>query len=128
MACNFLKLNDDKTELIFLGTSQNLAKLSSNSVQVGESEIHSTKTVRNIGAMFDQNLKMEAQVAATCKSAWCRIYQIGKIRPYLSVNETKSVVHAYTTSKLDQNNSLLLGCPEITKSSKCKALLPAKKA
>jgi hypothetical protein len=112
MASNFLKLNDDKTELIFLGTSKNLAKLSVNTVQIGDSTIESSKTVRNIGAVFDQQLKMEPQVIATCKAAWFRLFQISKIRPYLSVDETKSLVHAYVTSKLDQNNSLLFGCPD----------------
>ena len=112
MASNFLKLNDDKTELIFLGTPANLKKLSSSSVQIGNCEITSSPKVRNIGAIFHENLRMEAQVAATCKAAWCKLYQIGKIRPYLTVEETKSIVHAFITSKLDQNNSLPIGCPD----------------
>ena len=39
MAANFLKLNDEKSELIFLGTQQNLSKLSIHSVKVGETSI-----------------------------------------------------------------------------------------
>ena len=56
---------------------------------------------------------MDVQVSLTCKSAWYRLHQIGKIRQYLSLEETKSVIHAYVTSKLDQNNSLLFGIPDI---------------
>ena len=109
MAANFLKLNDDKTELLVLGTPQQLEKVSIESVTVGNCQIEPSPTVRNIGAHFDQHLKMNHQVSLTCKAAWLRLYQIGKIRPYLTESETRSIVHAYVTSKIDQNNSLLLG-------------------
>ena len=112
MADNFLKLNDEKTELLFLGSSRNLSKLTIESVQVGETQVKSSNHVRNIGATFDPNLKMEQQVSVTCKSAWYSLFQIGKIRPYITQDETKSIVHAYITSKIDQNNSLLIGCPD----------------
>ena len=79
MTANFLKLNDDKTELLFLGTPQNLSKLTIDSVKVGDSTIASSNHVRNIGALFDPQLKMEHQVSSTCKSAWFRLHQIGKI-------------------------------------------------
>ena len=112
MATNFLKLNDDKSECLLLGTAKNLKNVSIGSVKVGNSEIERSDSVRNIGAIFDTHLKMDQQISQTCKSAWHRLYQIGKIRPYLSVEETRSVIHAYVTSKLDQNNSLLLGIPD----------------
>ena len=65
--------------------------------------------VRNTGAMFDSEMKMGTQVNTMCKSAWFHLYMIGKIRSYLSDDQTKSVVHAYVTSKLDGNNALLIG-------------------
>ena len=37
------------------------------------------------------------------------LYNIGKIRSYLTVDQAKSVVHAYLKSKLDANNALLAG-------------------
>ena len=109
MASNFLKLNDDKTELLLLGSHQNLLKLNTESISVGECNILPSSSVRNIGCIFDPQLKMDLQVSLTCKSAWYRLHQIGKIRPYLTVDETKSAIHAYVTSKIDQNNSLLQG-------------------
>ena len=54
-------------------------------------------------------MKMDTQVNSMCKSAWFHLYTIGKIRSYLSVDQTKSVVHAYVTPKLDGNNALLVG-------------------
>ena len=60
---------------------------------------------------------MAKQLATTCKSAWHHLYQISKIRRYLTVDQSKSVIHAFVTSRLDQNNSLLIGLPK--KSTKC---------
>ena len=65
--------------------------------------------MRNIGAMFDSEMKMDVQVRHVCSSAWHRLHNIGKIRHYLTVDQTKMVVHAYVTSKLDYNNTLLYG-------------------
>ena len=52
---------------------------------------------------------MDVQVRHVCSSAWHRLHNIGKIRHYLTVDQTKMVVHAYVTSKLDYNNTLLYG-------------------
>ena len=59
--------------------------------------------------MFDYKMKMDPQVNTMCKSAWFHLYTIGKIRSYLSDDQTKSVVHAYVTPRLDGNNALLVG-------------------
>ena len=113
MAANSLKLNDEKSELLLLGTQRNLSKLTRDSIKIGDSVICKSNTVRNIGAMFDPQLNMKCQVTLTSKSAWHRLYQIGKIRQYLTQDQTKSAIHAYVTSKIDQNNSLLIGTPDI---------------
>ena len=55
---------------------------------------------------------MDKQIALTCRSAWFYLHQISKIKKYLDVDQTKSVIHAHVTSRLDQNNSLLIGLPK----------------
>ena len=52
MASNYLKLNDDKTEFIILGSKHNQAKVSTKAVLVGENRIVSTNSVCNIGAFL----------------------------------------------------------------------------
>ena len=42
-------------------------------------------------------------------SVWYKISQIWNIRQYLSVEDSRTVVHAHITSLLDCNNSLLSG-------------------
>ena len=65
MAANFLKLHDEKTEVIFLGSHQNLSKLTVNSIQIGDSVVEKSNSVRNIGDMFDPQLKMDVHVSSS---------------------------------------------------------------
>ena len=53
-----LKLNDDKTEFITIGTSQQLAKVSINTLRVGAATITPVSSARNLGSWFDSELKM----------------------------------------------------------------------
>ena len=104
-----------KTEFITFGTSTGLKKVATTTIHVGQEAIptcdkqHRYIGTCNIGAMFDSEMKMDTQVNGMCKSMWFHLYTIGKIRSYLSDDQTKSVVHAYVTPKLDGNNALLVG-------------------
>ena len=79
---------------------------------VGDIKIDASSAVKSIGAVLDSTLTMESQIAATCKSAWYHLHSISKIKRYLTQEQVKSVIHAYVTSRLDQNNSLLVGLPQ----------------
>ena len=74
---------------------------------MGEENIPVSNTVRNIGAMFDREIKMDAQVSSMCKNLWYHLHMIQKIRHYLTFYQTKSITYACITSKLDGNNTLL---------------------
>ena len=122
MNMNRLKLNDSKTEFIIFGTTSKLGKINTVSVRVGDENIMAVKQVRNIGAYFDSEMKMDIQVKNMCKSAWLNLYNVGKIRNYLTEDQAKTVIHAYVTSKLDANNALLAGTTR-TKTSELRSQL-----
>ena len=46
-----------------------------------------------------------------CKSARLYLYKISKMRQYLTTDQVETIVHAFVTTKLDLNNSLLAGLP-----------------
>ena len=48
-----LKLDDDKTEYIIIGTDNSLKTVNTESIKVGNLEIIPVKSVRNIGAKFN---------------------------------------------------------------------------
>ncbi len=111
MNSNKLKLNDDKTEFMILGSPNSLKQVKTESIRIGDFNIKAVASVRNIGAMFDSQMKMEVQVRSMCKSAWYHLYNISKVRRLLTLDQTKTVIHAYVTSKIDSNNALLSGLP-----------------
>ena len=43
---------------------------------------------------------------------FCYLYNIRRIRKYLSVKVTESLVHPLVTSRIDHCNSLLFGLPD----------------
>ena len=74
-------------------------------------EISNVTHARNLGAVFDCNLKMDKFVNAIikCSSVMYYIRSIAKIHKYLSTKAAKSLIHAFATSRLDYAYSLLYG-------------------
>ena len=113
MAHNFLKLNDDKTEFIMLGTHHDIMSVSEWTVSVGEEEVLPSMTGRNIGAMLDSALTMKPQIDNITKSCYMQIRNLSKIRKYLTTESAKTLTHAFITSRLDNMNSLLVDIPKV---------------
>ncbi len=112
MIANKLKLNDDKTEAIFLGTKARLGQMNSTSVNVGNSVITPTNKVKNLGVLLDKNLSMDDQVKAMCKAGFYHVKNLWKIRKFLDVENSTIAANAFVTSKLDYGNTLLAGAPK----------------
>ena len=55
---------------------------------------------------------MNNQVYVICKSCYHHLRSISSIRPYLTREATKTVVHSFITSRLDYCNAILVGIPE----------------
>ena len=110
-AASKLKMNDDKTECMLIGTRQQLAKLSLDKITVGKNSISLSQNVKNLGTLMDCNLKFHKQINNLCKSSYYFLYNIRKIRKYLTKDLTATLVHALVISRLDYCNSILYGLP-----------------
>ena len=100
-------LNDDKTEFLIIGTRQQLSKISIQSIKIGQTEVSTVASARNLGTWFDMHLDMGTHITKICNSAFYYLYNIRHIRKYLSRESTEKLVHAFISSKLDYCNSLL---------------------
>ena len=58
----------------------------------------------NLGAVFDPNMNMSANVSKVIKSANYHLRNIGKIRKFLNTDTTKSAIVSLVTSRLDYCN------------------------
>ena len=112
MLNNDLKFNDDKTDFLIIGSSQQLEKLDNISIRVGDSNIHPVPLARNLGCWFDSRPSMASDITKLCVSSFYCIYNIRRIRKYLSRQSTEILVHAFITSCLDYCNGLLYGPPD----------------
>ena len=65
--------------------------------------------VRDLGVFFDSTMTMENHVANICKMCYCQLRIIGHLRPYLTQEVAKQLVHSLVISRIDYCNSLLLG-------------------
>ena len=88
MVTDRLKLNDKKTEFILIGTRQQLAKVYINGLVVGASTINPVTAVKNLGTWFDEHMNMCTNINKTCKSSFFHMYNIRRIRKYLSRDST----------------------------------------
>ena len=107
-----LKLDDDKTEFLIIGASQQLAKVTISSLRVGNSAITPVSSAMNLDSWFDAKLTMATHITRTCNSASYYLYNLRRIRKYLSKENTKSLVHAFISSRIDYCNSLFYAAPE----------------
>ena len=96
-----LKLNDNKTEFLIISTSQQLAKVTISSLCVGNSAITPVSSARNLGSWFDAKLAMATHITRTCNSASYYLYNLRRIRKYLSKENTKTLVHTFISSRID---------------------------
>ena len=104
-----LLINDSKTELILIGSKQQLSKLQPISISVGNSVINNSSEVKNLGCWLDANLSMSKHITNICKSAFFYLHNIRSIKKYLHEDSLHTLVHAFITNRLDYCNSLLYG-------------------
>ena len=109
MACNQLKMNDQKTEVMLI-TPKNI-KLTCPDLLIGDHRVAPSKSLCSLGLHMDSHSTMEHHVNVVCKAAYMHLYNINKIKMYVDKPSLEQLVHAFVTSKLDYGNALLLGYP-----------------
>ena len=112
MGCNRLRLNVDKTQVIWMGTRQQLEKIEIDELILHSSTIQFSTKVVNLGVVLDNQLKMTEQVSSLSRSCFFQLRQIRTIRRSLTSDSTKTLVNAFVNSRLDYCNSLLYGVGE----------------
>ena len=112
MISNMLMVNDSKTEFLIVGSKQQLERVNIPFIHVGEDQITPVTSVRNLGVIFDSNLKMDMHITKACQNAYYHLHNIRRIRKFLSQEATCTIIHAFITSQIDYCNSLMNGLPD----------------
>jgi len=99
MGSNRLKL---KTQLFWLGTGQQLAKLTITQLQLINSVVEFDSTATNLDVVLDGQLSMSQQVTAVC------LYQLNhlkSVKSSLTIEALHSLIQAFVRCRLDYCNS-----------------------
>ena len=99
---NFLKLNEDKTELLDIGYYQSPLKLLSlnNSVT-----IEPVLKAKNLGFYFDHRMSLDDEITATQQACNIQLRNLRKIAGRLSFDLKVQLVHSCVLSHLDYCNA-----------------------
>ena len=109
MDSNKLKLNDDKTEALVVGTRSRTSVCYSEHLDIGGSPIPFQPKVKSLGVVLDSSLTMSHHISSVCRSAYLELRRISAIRPFLTTSATATLVCSGVLSRIDYCNSLLAG-------------------
>lgn len=107
-----LQLNLSKTELIVVSACPSIQ--TQIGVMLESNLLVPTNSARNLGVMIDDQLTFKVHVASIARSCRYALYNIRRIRPYLTQQATQLLVQALVISRIDYCNSLLAGLPACT--------------
>ena len=111
MSRNFLRLNQDKTEVLLIGKKADREHLAEHLSTIS---LNSTHQVKNLGVILDSNLTFESHIKSIAKTSFYHLRNIAKVKPFLSQTDAERLVHAFVSSRLDYCNALFSGLPKKT--------------
>ena len=117
MGASCLKLNSEKTEVIWFSSRRNLKNIPSYSVRVLESSIFLSKSVRNLGISMDRDLTMSTQISKTIQMCFTFLSQIRSIKGCLTMDSLKTLASALVLSRIDYGNMALVSLPKVATQS-----------
>ena len=114
LVSNGLKLNDDKSEFLLLGSKHMLRKVDYQScyLHIGSTCITPSKTARNLGVIFDQEMSFRSHITHVQQSVRYQLRNLSFIRKCLSKPAAEILIHALISSRIDFANSLFFNLPK----------------
>lgn len=112
MSGNKLKLNEEKTEIMVIGTPLRTNSVNLNSLVIFDQNLNLSESFRNLGIIMDKNLTLDKHISNIRKVCYLELRKIAQIRHYLTPEITNKLVCSFVLSKLDYCNSILTSIPE----------------
>ena len=95
MSVSRLRLNPTKTEVMWLGASQQVSRIYIGDIPMLSTTIKVAESARDLGIILDAELTMSAHVTALCRSGF---FQLRQLRPFtrsLTTEAAKTLVRAF---------------------------------
>ena len=113
MSANRLKLNTDKTELLWTGSKHSISQLHGHgpSIPLGASTIPACDHVRLLGVIILADLSLDCHVSVVSSASFYWLWQLRRVRWSLDDESAAILIHAFIISRVDYCNLLLAGAP-----------------
>ena len=113
MSSNRLRLNSLKTQFIWLGTRQQLAKLDMAALATAFPHFVFSSVVRDLGVTLDQELTFAPHIHSLSRTCYYQLRQLRTIARSLSSTASATLVHSFVAIRLDYCCSLYAGLPAV---------------
>lgn len=105
----FLKLNEDKTQLLVISPTKSLVKSNLNcALRFNDYVLCCDTEASNLGVKFDSSMSFDQQVSNIVSSGYSTLKNLWNIASSLTVDLKLQLVHSLIISKIDYSNTLLL--------------------
>ena len=111
MKHSFLKMNDSKTEIGIFGTNSQCDKITTTTMEVGETPVNISSELNYLGILLDQNSTLKTYILTKRKRAACHLYRIRHIAKFLDLPAKKTFISSLVMSQLDYANAILINLP-----------------
>lgn len=106
-----MQINSSKSQLIIFRAPANSDL--PDDIIIRNCRIVAVESARNLGVIFDKNLRFDGHVRQIVKCGYAFLRNIRRCRDFISADNLKTVIHSFVTSRIDYCNSLLYGAPKI---------------
>ena len=109
MKSNYLQLNVDKTEVLFVAKPRDLSTFNNLSITIGDKCFVSSSTVsvESLGVYFDNSMSVRRMVSETVKRCHYNLKRLHRLRYTLSVKHKILLVKSFILSRVDYCSVLL---------------------
>ena len=105
MLHNKLKLNDEKTEIIVCNPKKFPVLI--DEITVGQDKVKFSKSAKNLGVIFDDDLSMDTHVKSLCKAVYLEIRRLKHMSRFVDEQSLKTLAASFILSKFDYCKVLL---------------------
>lgn len=111
-----LKLNPDKTELIWFGSRLNMDRLKDRdiAINIDNAVITPSDTIRDLGVILDSQLDMKEHIRKLVSTGFFHLRRLRQLRRILPRAAKQRLVSTLILSRVDYCNAIFVGLPAST--------------
>ena len=111
MRYSFLKMNDSKIEIVIFGTHSQHNKITTTTMEVGETSVNISSELNYLGVLLDQDFTLKMHILTRAKRAAYHLYRIRQIAKFLDQPAKKKDISSLVMSQLDYANAIFVNLP-----------------